>query len=669
MRDGASNRYLPSPGALALAIAGMAGMTHAHAAPQSSGPGKSHEHEVRLEEIVVTATPLRSTSDALSEPVEILAGERLDEDKAATLGETVAGLPGVQSSYFGPGVGRPIIRGLDGPRVGVLANGLGSQDVSTVSQDHSLAIEPFLADQIEVLKGPATLLYGSGAIGGVVNVVDGRIPEHAPDRSFSGRSELRHDAVSDGFTGMLRADTGNDRFAIHFDGLKRDNEDYEIPDGTLANSFIETRTGAFGGSLLGDWGFLGVSVSRFLDTYGNPGEPGNPAEGEGGVFLDIEQDRTEFKGGYTRSFGVFTGARFAISSGDYRHIEFEGEEIGTTFVNDSTEGRLELTHAPVGNWTGAFGVQFSDREFEAIGEEAFVPKTQTDLLGIFVVEQAKWGRLQLDLGARIETVESSPEDQPSRDFDPLSLSAGAIWRFDESLHLSFNLDRADRAPAEEELFANGPHVATASFEIGDPDLSEETANQAEIGLHFHGDVIEAKASIYYNRFDNFIFLVDTGETEDDLPVRQWTQNDARFRGFEGEVLWHISDGASGAFDVRVFGDTVRATLADDSGNVPRIVPARVGADLRWRADNWRASVGAVRHAEQDDVAVNETPTDGYTLVDAHVAYHVDGPSLAWEIFADATNLTDQDARVHTSFLKDRVPLPGRAFSLGFRAYF
>ena len=628
-----------------------------------------HAKSTQLDEIVVTATPFRSTADELSDPVEVLAGERLEEDRAATLGETVSGLPGVQTSYFGPGVGRPIIRGLDGPRVGILAGGLSTQDASTVSQDHNVASEPFLADQIEVLKGPATLLYGSGAIGGVVNVVDGRIPEFAPDQAFSGRSEVRYDGVSDGVTGMLRADAGDERFAIHFDGVYRDNGNYATPDGELPNSFIETQTGAFGASLLGDWGFVGFAASRYLDTYGNPGEPGNALAGEPGVLLDVAQTRYELKGGMTQSFGILSGARFSLASSDYEHTEFEGNAVGTVFVNDSTEGRFELTHSAIGDWSGAFGLQFADRQFEAIGDEAFVPKTTTDLLGFFVVEQRKWEQFQLDLGVRIDSITSDPQGAESRDFDPLSVSTGAIWRFDDAFHMSFNLDRAARAPAEEELFANGPHIATASFERGAPNLSVEVANQAEIGLHYHSDRLEAKASAYYNRFDDYIFLMDTGEVEDDLPIRQWTQGDARFRGLEGEVLWHLVDGPTGAFELRLFGDSVRATLTDGGGNVPRIVPSRIGADLRWKSNGWRASLGAVRYAEQNDVADNETPTDGYTLLDAHAAYHVDWPNFAWEVFVNATNLTDQDARVHTSFLKDRVPLPGRGFSLGLRAYF
>ena len=628
---------------------------------------------IKLDAVEVTASPLRSTSEEISDPVSVLAGEELDDKRSATLGETVSSLPGVQSSNFGPGVGRPIIRGLDGARVAVLSGGLSTQDVSTVSQDHAPSVEPFLADQIEVLKGPATLLYGSGAIGGAVNVVDGRIPEMLPDAGISGRAELRYDGSSDGHTGMFRIDGGSEGFAVHADAVRRRNDDYELPGGgKQANSFIDTDTGSLGGSLLGDWGFIGAAVSRYEDSYGNPSEPGDAAAGEPGVFLDIEQKRFEAKGALNAPFAGFSKLRFSVAGTDYEHTEFEGAEIGTQFLKDATEGRAELTHDPIAGWTGAFGFQASSSEFEAIGEEAFVPATKTRGYGLFVVEQRRWDRFQLDLGARFDDVGSDPDGAQERNFSPVSVSAGAIWDLGESWDLIANLDHAERAPVEEELFSNGPHVATAAFEIGDPDLTAEAANQVELGLHFHGKAFEAKVSAYYNRFDNFIYLIDTDESVGDgdeaLPVRQWTQADARFRGIEGEATFQIAENSSGNWEVRVFGDSVRATLSD-GGNVPRIAPGRIGSELRWEREGWRATFGATRYGEQEDVAINETATAGYTLINAGVARHWDVGDVGWEVFADGRNLSDQDARVHTSFLKDVIELPGRSFGLGLRAFF
>jgi len=645
---------------LALPLAAQAAQTAAGDPQSDAGKASDSRHDqpVKLDAVIVTASPLRTSAEDLTQPAEVLAGSRLDAAKAPTLGETIGKLPGVQSSFFGNGVGRPVIRGMDGPRVAVLSGGLGSQDVSSLSQDHAVAIEPFLADQIEVLKGPATLLYGSGAIGGLVNVVDGRIAERPLTETVSGRAELRYDSVSHGRTGMMRVDAmgADGALVLHADGVYRNQKDYDTPLGIQRNSFIDTRTGALGASLVGDAGFLGFSASRYENNYGNPGEPGDLASGDGSVRLEMQQSRFEVKAGINQPFGLFSGLRASLAHTDYEHVEFEGDEVGTRFLNAGTEGRLELTHQPLGDWVGAVGVQASTRDFVAIGAEAFVPATRSQAAGLFLTEQRKWNRLQIDLGARIDRVESSPEAADKRSFSPLSLSAGALWKFNDAWRLSLNLDRAERAPAEEELFANGPHVATASFEIGNADLSKERANQAELGVHYHGD-----------RF-GFVYLADTGLVEDDLPVRQWTQADATFQGFEAELITHLVDNDVGQLDLRLFGDKVRARLNDGS-NLPRIVPSRVGADLGWDTGAWRASLGAVRYASQDEVAVGETPTAGYTLVNAHLAYHRDNDLYGWELFLDGNNLTDAEARVHTSFLKDSVVMPGRGVSGGVRVFF
>ncbi len=632
-------------------------------------------HAKDLDAVKVTSSPFGSTADQLSRPVEVLSGEKLDEVRAASLGETVAGLPGVQSSNFGPGVGRPIIRGMDGPRVAVMSDGLSSADVSTVSQDHSPAIEPFLADQIEVLKGPSTLLYGSGAIGGAVNVVDGRIAE-TPIQGVTGRAETRVDfGDKDGQTSMARFDAGNGGLSIHADGVYRNAKDYDTPQGRQANTFIDNKSGSFGASLAGDWGFIGAAVSRFNDSYGNPGEPGNLAQGERGVHLEMHQDRFEVKGGLNDPWGEGSGLRYSFGHTTYDHTEFEGDEVGTVFKKNANEGRVEATFAAANGWKTAIGVQGSDSTFEAIGEEAFVPRTDTKSIGVFAVAQNSWGRFSTDLGARIDQIKYDTETGLTPKFKPLSLSSSFGFRLNDNWRLTANLDHAERAPAEEELFADGPHIATLAYEIGGTDLQKEKANQAELGLSYRNDWVDAKVSAYYNRYNNFIYIVDTGEQwyheeEDEyLPIRQWTQGDATFHGFEGEATFHLANNAStGDWDLHVFGDTVQASL-NDGGNLPRIPPGRFGAELRWEASAWRASVGATRYMKQDKVAVNETETAGYTMVDAHVAYHIDAGATSWEVFLDGSNLADQDARVHTSFLKDDVMLPGRSASFGVRMFF
>jgi len=666
---------------LALTLAATVGtslpaLAHDDAPQEATSPaagresqGKSRRQAEKLDAIVVNAVPGGRSVDQIVAPVAVLAGSALDDARGVSLGETVSSIPGVQTSALGTAVGRPVIRGLDGPRVAVLENGLSSQDVSNVSQDHAVTLEPFLADQIEVLKGPATLLYGSGAIGGVVNVVDGRIPEKSPANGFTGRAEVRHDTVSDGGTGLLRLDAGDDRFAIHVDGMHRDNEDYDIPGGTLANSAVKTTAGAVGASLLGNWGYLGLSVSRFLDLYGSPAEPGDAAEGEDPVHIKMAQTSYTLKGGLVQPLDGIAKIEFNLGHGAYQHVEYEGDTPGTTFATQSNQGRMVVTHEALAGWEGAFGVQTQHRQFAAVGEETFVPATTTNGVGVFLTEQRDIGPVNVELGVRHDRQTVDPENGAKRTYAPNSFSAGLAWKFADHWHLSMNLDHAERAPSEEELFANGPHEASNTFEIGS-NLGKETSNQAELGLHFHGDMVEGKTAVYYNRYDNFIYLADTGTIEDDLPVRVWSQNDATFRGAEAEATFHLARGRTGNWDLRVFGDTVRATLSDGGGNVPRIPSGRVGSTLSWTADGLRASVGAVRYMKQDKVADFETDTAGYTLVNAHFAWtFVNDDRNQWEAFVDGNNLTNQTARPATSLFKDVAPLPGRNVSVGVRAYF
>lgn len=719
--------------ALALALSPAA---NAADAPQQA----RHDSMPKdLAAVEVHATPLADTAENLTAPVEVLAGSKLDEAKAGTLGETVAGLPGVQTSNFGPGVGRPIIRGLDGARVQVLSDGLGSGDVSTVSVDHAVSIEPFLAEQIEVLKGPATLLYGSGAIGGAVNVVDGRIPVVRPDAPLSGRAELRHDGVSDGTTGMVRIDGGSGSFAFHFDALHREAGDYRIPGfaesaehraetgetpspddaGRLDNSAVGTDSAALGLSWIGERGFLGAAYSLYNTRYGIPGGhahapgeddhdgPGHddaPAEDhgheEGGpVRIGMDQRRTELRGGLD-DLGPFASLRVKYADTDYTHTEFEGDAIGTVFNNRSREARVELVHRPLAGWNGAFGLQASQRDFTAVGDEAFVPGTASDDTGLFWIGKRAFGPLQLDLGLRHDRnhvdVDGAASAAPDRDFSTTSLSAGLGWNVNDALHFNLGLDRAQRAPTAEELYSSGLHVATGSHELGDAGLGVETANRAELGMHLHHGPFELQLSGWHARYDDFVYLANTDLAVDGAPLRLWRQDDARLTGFEAKLDWDIVDNGSGLWSLGVFADTVRGRLAAPAGttvavpvevphgdhshveqaqvaaggNLPRIAPSRTGARLRWERDAWRASVGAVRHARQDKVAAFERPTPGYTLVDAHLAWHVDtAGGREWEVFLDASNLTDREARPHTSFLKDVVPLQGRNIALGVRMFF
>ena len=693
-------------------------------------------HLTELSTVKVTASPLQGDAESLARPVDVLAGERLDEQKAGTLGDTVAKLPGVQSTFFGPGVGRPIIRGQEGPRVAVLSNGMGNMDASTVSADHATSIEPFLADQIEVLKGPATLLFGSGAIGGAVNVVDGRIARELPDRPLSGRAELRGNSVNDERSGMFRLDGVSGNVVLHVDGLVRNGDDYRIPGyavidgledhsghdheegdtdeprrGRLDNSSVRTRAGGVGATWLGDDGYFGVSASTYRTNYGIPNgahvhadddhdhdhdhDHGDEEEGdEHDVRIDMVQNRFEAKGGIYQPTSFLKNITLRTAYTDYEHTELEAGTPATRFTNRGIEGRLEAVQEQIGGWDGAFGLQFGNSDFGAKGEEAFVPDTATKNIGLFVLQEKQFGAFKLELGGRHDQVKLDPTgDYRARTFDATNLSAAGIWTLNDAVDLRFGIDSSERAPTNEELYAAGAHIATRSLEIGDANLKTERGQRVELGIHTHSDRVDFSASIYQTKFKDFIYLADTGVVES-LPVRLWTQQDATFKGAEAEALFHLFEGNTGDWDLRVFGDYVKAEL-DGSGSrsvdiavphgdhnhnytvdlantgyLPRIAPGRVGADLRWAKDGWRASVGAVRYSSQKDVAQNEEPSNGYTLVDAHFAYRWDRTdSNSYEVFLDGSNLTNREVRPHTSLLRDYSPLPGRGVAFGIRAYF
>lgn len=727
-----SSRSL-QPHALSLALA--AALLPSLALAADDADGTRDHHLTELSAVKVTASPLQGDAESLARPVDVLAGERLDEQKAGTLGDTVAKLPGVQSTFFGPGVGRPIIRGQEGPRVAVLSNGMGNMDASTVSADHATSIEPFLADQIEVLKGPATLLFGSGAIGGAVNVVDGRIARELPDRPLSGRAELRGNSVNDERSGMFRLDGVNGNWVLHVDGLVRNGDDYRIPGyavidgledhsghdheegdtdeprrGRLDNSSVRTRAGGVGATWLGEGGYFGASASTYRTNYGIPNgahvhadedhdhdhDHGDEEEegDEHDVRIDMVQNRFEAKGGIYNPTSFLKNINLRTAYTDYEHVELEAGTPSTRFTNRGIEGRLEAVQQQIGGWDGAFGLQFGNGDFGARGEEAFVPDTSTKNIGLFVLQEKQFGPFKLELGGRHDQVKLDPTgDYRARTFDATNLSAAGIWTLNDAVDLRFGVDGSERAPTNEELYAAGAHIATRSLEIGDADLKTERGQRVELGIHTHSDRVEFSASIYHTTFKNFIYLADTGVVES-LPVRLWTQQDATFKGAEAEAVFHLFEGVAGDWDLRVFGDYVKAEL-DGSGSrsvdiavphgdhnhnytvelantgyLPRISPARVGADLRWSRDGWRASVGAVRYSSQKDVAQNEEPSNGYTLVDAHLAYRWDrSDSNSYEVFLDGNNLTNQEVRPHTSLLRDYSPLPGRGVAFGIRAFF
>jgi len=684
------NRAFPRS---ALAVAILVAIAAPVAIAADPHPHTAREAAKTLDEIQVTASPLQRLVEDIARPVAVLTGEALDAQRAATLGETIDRLPGVQNSDFGPGVGRPVIRGLDGARVQVLANGLPTLDVSTVSADHAITVDPFLADSIEVLKGPANLFFGNGAIGGAVNVVDNRIPRERAERRISGRAEVRAGTANGEAATLLRLDGGSGAFAWHLDGLIRDTSDIDIPGfaysaikraeeiaegenpaefkrGTLEHSATNTTSMSGGFAWLGERVYWGASLSDFDTRYGVPGHgDGHGGHGESsGVEIDLHQQRAEVRGGI-KDLGFLQELSFSGVRNDYGHVEVKGHEIEADFVNEAEQFRLEAVQKPIAGWEGAIGLQYGTRDFSVEGEKAFVPATETENLGLFLLQERSFGPFKLEIGARRDEVDVAMVDGlAARSFNADSASLGLLWEASETWHFTANLDRAERAPAAEELYAEGGHIATGTYEIGDPLLDPERADRFELGARLRTERFDGRAAIYRAEFTDFIYMAETGLSIDDLPVRLWSQADASFTGWELEGTVVLADAANGHWTLRGFADSVRGEL-DAGGNLPRIAPDRVGLDLGWALDAWRASVGVVNHQEQDRVATGEKPTESFTLLDAQMSYHWDTRTFGWEAYVKGSNLTDEDARLHTSFLKDKAPLMGRHLTTGLRVFF
>lgn len=646
-----------------------------------------HATDERLEEVIVTALAVRSSVDDAIQPVEVLSGAELQQQLSSSIGETLAKQPGITASYFGPTASRPIIRGLSGERVQMLEDSLSALDVSSLSEDHAVSIEDSLATQIEVVKGPAALLYGSGAVGGVVNVLSNRIPDHAPARAISGSVNLRTDSATDERNGVAALELGSEHLAIHVDGYKKKTDDVKvpgsafstaaqqaaldadpdafIPQGRIYNSASDSKGGAAGVSLLGDAGFIGVAVSGFDTFYGVPLAPGeNPADG--GPHIDMKQTRVDLKGELKGSADWFKGLRVRAAHNNYEHAELEPDgAVGTQFEQQGTEVRVALDHQ-LGVMQGSAGVQYKNLDFSAIGAERFVPPSVTRNVGVFVFEQLPVNQFTLQTGVRAERQRIEPDaDSGLPDYGKTAISAslGGLWKLNEQQSLAVNVTRSQRHPTATELYANGPHEATGQFVIGSTALRPESANTVDV-IWRGGDTLHWHVSAYLNQFHDYIYLQPTGNVEDDLPVYAYRQADARYVGAEAMLRWHVFEQGDRHLDLQFSSDVVRATLNDGSP-VPQIPPFRLGAELNYSQGAWLGMVSAFRYAKQDRIAANETATDGYTLVDASVSYEWQLSSTSsLQTFLKGSNLTDVDARRHTSPLKEYAPLPGRSATLG-----
>jgi len=693
------------------ALAVMAAAVHAatsHAQVSTTNPAPA-----TLPEVVVTGNPLGSELFELAAPVSVLGGQQLFLQRKSTLGETLNELPGVSSTSFGPNASRPVIRGLDGDRIRILHNRAGTLDVSSLSFDHAVSIDPLVVERAEVVRGPAALFYGGSAVGGVVNVIDNRIPQAAIN-GVSGRAETRFGGADREKATALVFEAGNGSLAFHADVYTRDTDDLRIPGfarsarrraadpqpvearGTLPNSAAKSDGGAFGLSHAWANGYIGISRSGFNTQYGTVAEPE--------VTIDMQSSRWDVAGEVRELGKVIKALKFKAASTDYEHTELDAGVPATVFRNKGKDLHLEAAHGKLGPLQGAFGLQFTDSDFSALGAEAFVPSTSTNAKAGFFYEELPLGALKLTFGGRHERTEVSSEGggptpfgaagprfdpAQSRSFSGNSGALGAVWTFTPGLALAVNGAYTERAPTYYELYANGPHAATGVYELGNTAFGKEKSKALDVALRMKSGKHSGSIGVFQNRFDNFITLFDSGNTrgadgelnpadagdgtslntgEEILPEFAYRAVPARFRGLEAEGRFRVME-RGGNLDLLVSAGYVRANDQSTGQPLPRIAPWRYGVGLDYRQDRIGARLDATVYSDQDRVAAGELPTDGYTMLNAAVTYRLPAAGVRLEAFLRGVNLLNEEARNHVSFLKDIAPQGRRSAQLGVRGQF
>ncbi len=649
------------------------------------------------EEVIVSASPLDKTDSVNTRPAAVLSGDQLATQAAATLGETLSGQLGVSSASFGPGVGSPVIRGQQGHRVKVMQDNLDTLDAANSSSDHANATEALLADRIEILRGPQTLRYGNGAIGGIVNVIDNRIPNQRQN-GVKGALESRHNNANDETASLFRLDGGKGNFAWHLDGLYRDSGNVRI-DGpadvrggdetsvdVIDNSDGQASSGTAGVSLIGNRGYLGLSVQTLENQYGIPPgahehheeieNQGDAHTGEERVRIDMQQTRYDLKAGLDQPIVGIDTLRLRLGYVDYEHTELEGGVAGTVFDSDAVEARLELVHIPVtafgGAWRGAFGLQALDRDFAAIGDEAFIPQTDTRTFGVFAVEEREWDQWLVELGARLEHQALDPLSGQSEDHHTTSFSLASQYRLSPKQRFNLVLSRSQRAPSVEELFSDGAHLAEQAMIKGNSNLNAETSRNLELGYNYREqnadgeDNLEIEINLFYNDISDFIYRRNTNTVDpvEELTIYRYDQEDARFRGVEAQLHLPLNE----YFALRLFGDYVRAEL-DQQGDVPRVSPPRLGAEVQFERDDWHARLRLTEVDDQVHPGNFEDETDGYTRLEFQLNRRFMWSDIDMLVFIKGQNLLNEEIRNASSFLRTIAPEAGRGFSVGLRLSF
>lgn len=652
-----------------------------------------HLQNQQLETIQLKAHPLVQSAADFAVADHIVEHQALAE-RGATIGDALADELGVYSNQYGSGSSRPVIRGQDGPRVKVLQHASETADVSTLSPDHAVTVDPILAKQVEIIRGPSTLLYSAGTVGGLVNVTDNKIPTQMPEKGIEGQAGIRYNSGSDEKLASAGATVAlGNQVALRVEGSKRDANSYIAPnyfhdhDGELekerrvGNTFAQSDTVNVGLSWIYDRGFSGISYSNRQDQYGLPGhsheyEDCHPHDNNldcgshtghthdedehaAGPWVDLKSERYDFRTELNNPLAGFEKLRAHASYTDYKHDELEENTVATSFKSQGYDARLELVHNPIANWEGVIGTQYNQQKLDITGEESLLNPSKTQKWSIFALEHKQFNDVHVELAARLDQ-QKIEIDSNQKDFDDYGFSySGAVnWQFTPSYKLSLVGSHQERLPLAQELYANGKHFATNTYERGNENLSAEKSNNIELGLHYEQDKLDYHVHVYHNWFDNYIYANTTASYKD-FRLVDYTQDKAKFYGAEAQASYALSD----VYKLSVFGDYVRGKIESD--NAPRVPAGRVGTKVDAGFDDHWSGLAEYYHVfNQDKIASYEHETGGYNMVNVGVSYAGQyAKNNDYRVYFKANNLLDDQVYSHASFLSN-IPQVGRNFTVG-----
>lgn len=678
----------------------------------------SHSEIHDMDPFIVNASIAPRSSRDMLNPATVVAGDRLEQEMASTVGAVLDGQPGVHSTSFGAGSSRPVIRGLEGVRLRIMESGVESGDLSSESPDHAVAIEPFFTERIEILRGASTLLYGSSAIGGVVNAIDKRIPRSFPEEGETINAMVDYNSAAEGWTFGALATLPVEDFVFSFSYLDRHHNDYSIPGyaelehdddheheddhgdehddhdeeeevfGTLENSFLESQIGSAAVSWFPSYRTRVSLAWMSTDSmYGVPGhahgehedEHDHEGEHEGdedhheedhhedehgheeGVFIDMAQSTVDLEFEHRLTDSWIQSIEGRLRFVDYEHQEMEGDEIGTDFDRESWEARLTAAYLAGDDSPGAFGLQLASLDSKAVGEESLTPESKTEDSAAFLLQEWHFDSYRVEAGVRAENREIDADGESGYSDWAYSGSIGSKFFLDESWSLGLLFNHAQRHPSALELYADGPHAATRQFEIGDDSLGIETANGLDVSLHYQTSDLSASLTAFHSEFSDFIFANPTDNEEDGLRVYEFTQVDASFTGFESELIWHVWHEDDAYFDLGFLADWVETDIKNADGELPRIPPLRAGVRVLYGRDNWVLSSTLQHSFKQDETALFEEESPAYTNLSASLLVDLPIQNGVWHLIISGDNLLDEEIRPHSSPIKDVAPAPGRLF--------